>query len=171
MRYILLIVSLAFLNVSCAKEGPSHCEYEQGYVPHKKIKDKNVSFYKWEDRKDKESDEYITSLYLIYKNGNVATIQHKYCAMYNFEVDYLVADPKFPLKKANIGKLMAQYFTLYSVKKIKFTPSLDKVLGSDLEDYKYSGNENIEISLDHYPLTSAGTYRQVESFYIGIGGE
>ncbi len=90
--------------------------------------------------------------------------------MYNFEVSYLVADPDFSYSKENISDIMTQYFELYSVKNPSFTPTLNMILKNNLKDFKYSGNERIELILEQHPLTSAGTYRRLINFYVGIGG-
>ncbi len=170
MRYILLIILLNFTSILHANTEENSCTYKAGYIAHKQITEKNINFYKWVDRISKDNGEYITTLYITYDNGNTVTIEHKYCDMYNFEVSYFVADPDFSYSKENISGIMTQYFELYSVKKLSFTPTLDMILKNNLKDFKYSGNERVELIIEQHPLTSAGTYRRLINFYIGIGG-
>ncbi|VAW60916.1 hypothetical protein MNBD_GAMMA11-427, partial [hydrothermal vent metagenome] len=125
MQYALIIILLSFTSNLYANKGKNYCEYKKGFVAHKQITDKNVSSYHWDERISSESNEQITTLYLTYKNGDTAIIEHKYCIMYNFEVSYLVADPDFSNSQKNIGKLMAQLFKQYAAKKVIFTPSLE----------------------------------------------
>lgn len=51
-----------------------------------------------------EGREYVDTLYLNYKNGDVAIIEHKYCSLYNFTVSY-ISDDAQPVK--NISDLFS----------------------------------------------------------------
>jgi len=170
MRYVLLTLLLIFSSTLFATNSQSTCEYKKGFVTHKEIIDKDISSYSWNERLSSESNEQITTLHIIYKNGDIATIEHKYCTMYNFEVSYLVADPDFSNSQENISKLMAQYFNQYAIKKVEFTPSLETVLKNKIDDFNYSGNDNVELFIEQQPLKESSTYKYLITFYIGIGG-
>ncbi len=170
MRYIILTLLLIITSPLLAKSAENHCEYKKGFVAHKQITDKNVSNYHWDERISSESNEQITTLYLTYKNGDTAIIEHKYCIMYNFEVSYLVADPDFSDSQKNIGKLMAQIFKQYAVKKIIFTPPLENILKNKTYDFDFSGYNNVELFIEQQPLTKGSTFSHMITFYIGIGG-
>jgi hypothetical protein len=170
MRYILLTLLLIFSSTLFATNSQNACEYKKGLVTHTKIADKNINSYYWNERLSSESNEQITTLHIIYKNGDIATIEHKYCTMYNFEVSYLVADPDFSNSQENISKLMAQYFNHYAIKKVKFTPSLETILKNKMDDFSYSGNDNVELFIEQQSLKESSTYTHLITFYIGIGG-
>jgi hypothetical protein len=147
----------------------------------------NVATHYWESGIDKRSDEHLKTLHIIYKNGDHAVIQHKFCSMYNFEVVYLRNSQADYLDAASIAKIVNDLYTQYAAKKAKFSRPLVDIISTSLKkagfdidkdsavglpenDASYP-NARVEYSLDYKSLDEfSSIYSSVTKFYMGIGG-
>jgi hypothetical protein len=180
---ILILVPLGFA------QGQSSCVFPGSFVKQTlPVHLSEISAYNWEVGKDKRSDEFLKTLRILYKNGDHAVIQHKYCSMYNIEVVYLRNSQSSYLDEKSIAKTVAGLFEQYSVLKVKFSRPLADIVSSSLksggfdvdkdisiglpENQAEYQNNRVEYSIDYKTLDEfSSVYSSVIKFYVGVGGE
>lgn len=185
---LLNIVFLILAPLGIA-QGQSSCVFSSGFVKQTiPVNVSTISVNSWESGYDKRSDEHLKTLRILFKNGDHAVIQHKYCSMYNFEVVYLRNSQSSYLDEKSIAKIVAGLFEQYSVLKVKFTRPLADIISSSLKSGGFDvdkdmsiglpeseaeyENSRVEYSIDYKTLDEfSSVYSGVIKFYVGVGGE
>lgn len=138
------------------------------------------------EREDPTSGETIKSLTLSYPNGDVVVITHKYCEMYNFEVNYFRSSGLDAVDSAQVGRLFMKLFDAYSQVQADFTPGLDEIVAAALNEHMTVVHQGFSIGLsEDYVVDSPGVeyavgmkpigdvsseFESVINFYWGVGG-
>jgi hypothetical protein len=181
-----IILSFLFLSLTVAchaeKNSQHECQFGPSNIELTTPKADNIINSSWV--KDSDGYESIDRLYVNYKDGSVAIIEHKYCSMYNFEIAYYARDKS---SFADAEKIAATLGTLLSYSAIK-----DDTIGSALTDIKEklkgkkfnssqavtadvnesnSDNQQVEYSVSYLPLEDSSLHKAALFFYMGIGGE
>lgn len=141
----------------------------------------DVSNTFWQD--DKEERETIKRLYINYKDGSVAVIEHRFCSMYNFKVAYYEKDrSKLSTPDAIHNKIKALF--AYSANQDSplqeaietmtkelstknFTPNKDIITSYDDTNEKH---QRAEYSLRYFPIEHPSLHKAALIIYMGIGG-
>lgn len=141
----------------------------------------------WETGRDSRSGEHLKNLYLFFKNGDYAVIQHKYCSMYNFEVAYFRSGQAEDIDAAGVVKVVTELYENYAAKKATFKRPLADVVSASLKERGFDGDKNVSIGLPEgsakypnarvqYSLNYTSIYRESSiysgmiTFTMGIGG-
>lgn len=187
MKKLLIIFLLSMSSLACSADN-SKCSYSEDMIKQTAPQNAaNIAAYYWQSGLDKRSDEHLKTLHIIYKNGDHAVIQHKFCSMYNFEVIYLRNSQADYLDAGSIAKIASGLYTQYAAKKAKFSRPLDEIIltslkkaGFDVDKNSAVGlpendasypNARVEYSLDYKSLDEfSSIYSSVTKFYVGIGG-
>lgn len=188
MNKILLLSILMILPLGCYAE-PSKCALSEDTVKQTASQNAdNVAVTFWESGRDKRSGEQLKTLHIVYKNGDHAVIQHKYCSMYNFEVTYFRSRQNDDFDEIAVGKITASLYEQYSAKKPKFTQALGEIISSSLKNGGFDKKNDVRIGLPEESASyedarveysirykslyrSSSIYSSVTTLYIGIGGE
>lgn len=188
MNKILFVSILMILPLGCFAESPKCALSEDTVKPISSQKDDTVAVSFWESGRDKRSDEQLKTLHIVYKNGDHAVIQHKYCSMYNFEVTYFRNRQNDDFDEIAIGKITTALYEQYSAKRPKFTQALKEMISSSLKEGGFDKKKDVraglpeesasyedarvEYSIRYKSLNrSSSIYSSVTTLYIGIGGE
>jgi hypothetical protein len=186
-NYIIAILFLLTPLISCA--AGSDCSFPENIV--KQLPPQNsadIAMYYWESGRDKRSKEYLKTLHLVYKNGDHAVIQHKYCSMYNFEVVYQRSNQANDLDAATIARISTAIYTEYAAKKAVLARPLGEIIAMSFkqEDFNPGKSFSVEfpggdISYPNEPISLTLEYRYLDMFnsiyssmftlYMAIGGE
>jgi hypothetical protein len=188
MYKLLLLITAFSIPLACFAESDK-CAYPENSVREVPPgKSDAVVSYVWNTGKDKRSDETLKTLRILFKNGDHAVIQHKYCNMYNIEVVYLRNSQASYLDEKSIAKIVAGLFEQHSVLKVKFSKPLVKIVSSALKNGGFDvdkdmsiglpeseaeyENSRVEYSIDYKTLDEfSSVYSGVIKFYVGVGGE
>lgn len=186
-KSLFILISALLISTSIfADKDHNNCNYTKDFVKHTNIKDLNILSQSWKNTIDPDSDEYVTTHKIRYKNGNKAIIEHKFCEMYNYELNYFIADNKFKTTPKNIGKLVNKIYQQSTAVKIHFKIPLniaitDKLTHSGFSQSKLfdfelsvpdSGNQNIEQAISYTVIKKPSSkYKSKINYYLGVGGE
>lgn len=141
----------------------------------------------WESGRDSRSKGHLKTLYLFFKNGDYAVIQHRYCTTYNFNIAYFRSGQTDKLKAVDIAKTLSDLYESYAAKKATFKRPLTNLITTSLTESGFDGDKNISMGLPsggaEYPnehvdysvsytslYMSTSIYSSVSTFYLGIGG-
>ncbi|MBL4608033.1 MAG: hypothetical protein JKY01_09430 [Pseudomonadales bacterium] len=176
----------AALSVANENNPAPSCRYQKDYVDHQKTPESSdILTAKWISDVAPDSNEFRKTLFILYKNGDTATIEHKYCSIYNFEISYMAKDEQEKTLEhfsAVIQQLtQSAYFDLEfnpSVKLIiqqtlskTFNKSKPQSIGLPYSKAESSTNESVEYSVSYTPLGDIGSsYSYIVNFYVGVGG-
>lgn len=146
----------------------------------------DIAHYQWIEGRDVHSDEFVKALHLLYKNGDYAVIEHKYCSMYNFSLAYYRSAQAPALDAAGIGALTAEHFQHYARVKARFSKPLSDLIGAGLAQAGFPGATAIEhalptqaVDLDQsvdYMITfqdlsdATSIHSAMFGYYWGVGG-
>jgi hypothetical protein len=149
----------------------------------------DVGAYLWTSGSEKASGERFDTLHIVYKNGDHATIEHKYCTVYNFEINYFRNRQSNDLDATAIAKTVTHLFSQYhsAPMKVKFAKPLEEILAGTLKQQAFNKDKDFSRGLPHdtvaYPNSSveltlnyrslgefSSTYSSVTTFHLGIGG-
>lgn len=167
------------------KENPanqtSQCIYKKGFVDKIEILDDRIEKSFWLERPSGAKGN-TTSLFITYKNGDQLIIEHNYCMMYEFKVNFfpsINANTSPPDRKA-AAKLLASLFNQHSKIKVTFNPGFENVLFKNFESYPAAWNNydyhlekslNLELSVaEHNIKWDSMIFSKMYSLYVGIGG-
>lgn len=134
-------------------------------------------------QKSSEGSDNIDLLTLIFKDGSVAVIEHKYCSMYNFEVAYYTNNPA---QFENTEALSSTLKNLYNLSAIQ-DKSIDSAIGTMTNRLKEKGynseqaigtgfdsstknNQKAEFSISYQPLEDSSIHKAALFIYLGVGG-
>ena len=182
-QHLTLLSLLLITSMGCSSN--EACRYPEGTVKKNILAQQKVASSNWKTGVDKDSDEHLTQLTLVFTNGDIAVIEHKHCAMYNFELSYLHSSQSKKITTDSLAKLISELFD-YAAIQIEFSPSLEKTLSSELTNNKFSpsselsiglpddkalAEENIEYSISYTSALESNIFYGITSFYFAIGGQ
>lgn len=181
MRLVISLL-LAAITISCHAEKNSTCEFTSKNVKLVTPKGENIANSFWQ--KDVDGYEAIDRLYVNYKNGSVAVIEHKYCSMYNFEVAYYSNDKSEFSDIANLEKTLKGLVSAAAFSDKKIQSSITAMI-SRLEEKKFTANrpaatayddstensKRAEYSISYTPIEDSSLHKAALFVYMGIGGE
>ena len=188
MKQLIILVMVLYGPLACSTEN-TKCTYPAGIIkqgPPSNLS--SITSYTWDAGQDIRSDEHLRTLRILFKNGDHAVIQHKYCNMYNIEVIYFRNSQASYLDEATISKTVAGLFEQYSVIKVKFSTPLTDIISSSLKKNHFDTDKDISIglpeskatyktsrveySINYKPLDEFNSlYSSAVKFYVGVGGE
>lgn len=141
------------------------------------------SYYKSESV-DPSSEELVTTEFLVFPNGDQATVEQKYCDMYNLEISYLIKNiidsKQNQIALGNIEKILS---TLKP--SVKYKKTLNAIIEDTIAQYKIdtskgfsfglsadniSVNDSAEHQISLTPIKDSNLYSATYNYYIGIGG-
>src|SRR5690606_26806479 len=115
--------------------------------------------------------ESVDRLHIVYKNGSVAVVEHKYCSMYNFEIAYYVnkVDELSGIKE--LEKTLKRFFTYSAIQDVdiqkaisamtmRFTEKGFNADGALTTGYEGSTQDNkkAEYSLGYVPVEDSSIH-------------
>ena len=184
-----LSLTLLALTASWAcAAGESPCNNPADTV--KQLPPKNattIAHHFWESGRDKDSNEHLKTLYLFFKNGDYAVIQHKYCSMYNFDIAFFRSGQADKLNVADVAKIVTGLYESYAAKKVTFKRPLADIISTSLKERGFDRDKTISVGLPDDEIQhvnqrvdysvgytslymSTDIYSSVSTFYLGIGG-
>ena len=186
MNKMLITVLILVATSACAESG-SDCTYGDDFIKQEVAKDEaSVAFYRWETGHDRRSNERLKTLHIVYKNGDYAVVQHKYCSMYNFEVAYFRSKQADYLDSDSAGKLVADLYSRHAGKQVTLTSPLAGIVSAALKEEGFDGekdisvglpegevdyDESVEYSIGYQSLDDiSDIYTGAVTFYLGVGG-
>lgn len=181
-----IIISLLFfsLTVACHAEKSTEqdCQFNSSNINLITPKADNIIHSYWQ--KDTDGYESVDRLYVSYKDGSIATIEHKYCSMYNFEIAYYTSNKSSVSNIENLTRTLETIFSFTGIKddtinpaladikeKLqtkKFTPAQTITIGADESN---SDNQRVEYSISYMPIEDSSLHKAALFIYMGIGGE
>ena len=178
----LLIGLLYSFGVVCAAE--DGCRFESGFVTEPLTQNmESVAESTWLSSVDINTGETIKRLTVTYQNGDIAVVTHRYCEMYNFELNYFVAGSE-SLDPDSIARVIVNHYNAYAKLTAEFEEGLDQVIVRALEAEGLSEafsvglpegaiieSPGVEYSMGYQPLGEvSGEYGAAINFYWGVGG-
>lgn len=172
---------LILFSIGCTAE--ESCQFKNSFVKEDIPKNEKVSMSYWQTGKDRDSEETVKRLYLVYKNGDMAVIEHKYCEMYNFELSYFSDRYSNVESTKKIGELISSHM-IFSAIQPSFNKNLgliimrkleekgfktDKDLSVILPDDDVTFDEHVEYGMSYHPKME-GIISSGLNFYMSIGG-
>lgn len=180
MKNLVFILLLATSGHCFASQ---ECIFETKKLTFETPKSHDIVNTFWQDDRDKDSDESIKRLFISYKDGSFAILEHKYCLMYNFEAAYYLADKS---KLSSIKAIQAKTEQLLAYASIKDSNQHESIgeLISTLNGKKFNAERNItssaygfipaygdsEYSINYFPLGDVSVHQAAFFVYMGIGG-
>lgn len=186
LKNIFLISLILLMPTSVfAQKDKNGCKISKDFIKNNDTNDSSIHSQIWKNSIDPDSDEYLATQHIIYKNGDMAVIEHKYCSMYNYELAYFVADDNFKTTPKNIGNLIGKVYRQSIAIRPDFKKPVSVAIKENLEKLDFSsekpfskgldiadrGNKNIEQSINVIKLENHSTlYKYMFGYYIGIDG-
>lgn len=187
VRYLVLFVFLSIFSFCCNADDV-FCKYPKDYVSTKSsIVLDGVISSNWIVGVNADSGEYVKTLYLVFNNGDVAAVEHKYCEMHNVEINYIRHNNKdVPNISNEIGNKIDALFSSYTNFNGVFRRPLKEILKSALDTKFHTGkqfsielpngdvdvNDTVEYSIGYMPYDGIGSsFAYIANFYWGVGGE
>ena len=176
----------AALSVANENNPAPSCRYQKDYVDHQKTPESSdILTAKWISDVAPDSNEFRKTLFILYKNGDIATIEHKYCSMYNFKISYLEKDKQE--KTLEHFSAVIDQLTQSAHFDVAFNPSVKLIIQQALSKTfnkhksqsvglpdskaKSSKNENVEYMVSYTPLIYTGLgYSYIVDFWVAVGG-
>ena len=122
-----------------------------------------VAAYQWDTGHDKEyRNDQIQTLRILYKNGDIAVIQHTYCFAYGLEINYFRNRLADDLDAKAIATLMAGLYAQYfsAPQKVTFAKPLVESIASTFKEQKFDKKKSFEAELPEgnasYPKHKVG---------------
>ncbi len=171
----LLMAFLVLLVPLTAAAGKSDCAFPAGMVKQNPPPDaSHVAKFQWDAGQDKKgSSDHIQTLRILYKNGDHAVIQHKYCNGYRFEINYVRQTRSKDLDAGAIAEIIARLHSQYysAPQKVTFSmplggiitralnprnfDKLEDIITTSLEPRNFDRHRNVHVNLPegdaHYP--------------------
>lgn len=157
------------------------CKYTTKNLTFPNPTSKNIANIYWQDTK--EGYETIKRLYISYKDGSLALIEHKFCSMYNFEAAYYVKEKQEFEKISDIEKEIKSFFKYSSIQDNTLSEALEIMKANMIEkrfDFEkglftnhYDSNEHhqlAEFQIEYLPLVDTSFHDAALFIYMGIGG-
>ena len=181
---IIISLLLAAITMSChAEKNTDHkCTLTDKKINLITPTTKDIANSFWQ--KDVDGYESIDRLYINYKNGSVAIIEHKYCSMYNFEVAYYSKEKDDFSDIGNLTETLQGFFKLSAFSDKKMQSSINAMI-ERLKEKNYSPDTSVstayddstedskraEYSIGYVPIEDSSLHKGALFIYVGIGGE
>ncbi|WP_323814136.1 hypothetical protein [Cellvibrio sp. NN19] len=178
MKYLIFILSLVAAS-SCFAE--RKCEYTTKKLSFPNPTSAEVDNIFWQDAED--GYETIKRLYISYKDGSTAVIEHKFCSMYNFQIAYYTKDKESLKQPDQVYRKMKSLFGYASIKDDTLRDAIE-VFNKNLveEEYDYEKefftnhddsnekSQGAEFQLEYLPIEGPALHEAALFIYMGIGG-
>jgi hypothetical protein len=171
------------IAVYAEKQIALNCDYSSSVIAHLSALD-NASTISEVTGIDPDSHEKTITHSFKFDNGDMATIEQKYCSMYNFQLSYKIKKlnkDNFNQSLINIDNLIHSVQQDYHLKAplnviINMTMNqkkltLNSTFSYDIPPQAVSSTELVENSISFHPLKENDTYNAEIEFYFGLGGE
>lgn len=180
----LLVVLLLPFGAACANQQSDAviCNYSDKVKQHLAAPP-NAEVVEQRSGVDKDSGELTMTHIIKFENGDVATIEQKYCSMYNFSVVYKassMSEKSFNDSLRNIHKLIEGVEQDYHLKAplediVDMTMNQKKLSLQDDFDYGLpsqaaTSNSYVEHSIRYKPLADNQAADAEIRFYFALGG-
>ena len=178
MKTITLVLLATFSHFCLADY---ECDYSTKNLTFKTPESADIENTFWQD--DQEGYETVKRLYLTYKDGSIAVLEHKFCSVYNFEVLYYFSDRNLFSKTEEIQKKMNYFFSYASLIDTEQQEAIDSLIEhfnkNNFNPDKtmtrgYSGFApelgDSSYFLGYYPLGEISVHEAALRMYMGIGG-
>lgn len=181
---ILISFLLFSLTIACHAENESaqDCSFTSSNVHLVTPKADNIANTYWQ--KSTDGYESVDRLYVNYKDGSVAIIEHKYCSMYNFEVAYYTGKKSDVSSITSLAETIKTLLAYSGIKDDSINNALIELKGK-LEIKKFSAekpifaganqsnlkNQAVEYSLSYMPIEDSSLHKAALFVYMAIGGE
>lgn len=177
-------ILLAFINSACAQSAPPpSCTYSPKVISHFPPPE-NGEVLSEIMGVDPDSQEKTITHTFQYTNGDTATIEQKYCSMYNLHISYNIKtldDNNFDRSLSAIGNIIRDAQQDYQLKAplqaiVDMTMnqkklSINAAYEYDLPYQSVKSSENVEHSISFKPLEGDEPFEGNVTFYVGLGGE
>lgn len=183
LRIVFLTVLLTIVNVACGQSNDPHgCIYAAKVKYHLPALD-NASYLSEVKGVDRYGEETIT-YGIQFADGDQATLEQKFCEMYNFEVSYKIKKlnmKNFKNSLDNIEKLIRSVQQDYKLKHalrdiVEMTMnernlSISSAFKYGLPLQSVNSSESVEHSISFSPRKDKEPFDAEVIFYFGLGGE
>lgn len=183
MRIIISLLFFSFTVACHAEKGTEQdCQFKYSNINLITPKADNIINSYWQ--KDTDGYESVDRLYVSYKDGSTAIIEHKYCSMYNFEIAYYTSNKSSVSNIENLTHTLETMFSYAGIKddtinsaladmkeKLqikKFTPTQAIAVSADESN---SDNQRVDYSVSYMPIEDSSLHEAALFIYMGIGGE
>ena len=184
MKFIFIIFALLTLNCFAAeKPATNFRSFTRESLKFSTIKDPAIINRYWQHTQDPETEEFVDRLFIAYRNGDSAVIEHKYCLIYNFKASYYsTADEhtdniekldQLLLNLQDLNALAAKLSVIPNkkiiaeLKKVTFNPEKPSRVNFDASDKEAINNVTYSFSYD--PLGTLGMLGSMVSLYVAYG--
>lgn len=172
---------LLLLSIFCYAENSSlSCDITKETLNLSTPTADNIANTFWQEGHD--GYEKVNRLHILYKDGSVAVLEHKYCIMYNFEVAYYSSNALS--ESRDIVELFENFLTFSGAQDAsgkKAAAAINKRLDekgfnsgravATTYDGSTSNNQLVEYSISYQPLEDSSLHKSAVFIYLGIGGE
>lgn len=134
----------------------------------------------WQD--DKDGHETIKRLYITYKDGSLAVLEHRYCSVYNFEAAYYFGDKSKLANTKEFQKRAKLFFSYASVSDSSQQEAIATMI-KELNEKEFDKEKNAdagyngfdpqhgdtEYNIDYFPLDEVSVHEAALFVYMGLG--
>lgn len=183
---LLFVFSSLFISSCFASEestATNTCNFTRESIALSEPKDAAIINSYWQRTQDAETEEYVDRLFIAYKNGDAAVIEHKYCSIYNFKASYFSTNGEHTASVDKLDQLMINLQKLNALasklsvvpndrvidqlKKSTFDPEKPYRINFDAADK--AAENDVSYSFSYDPLGSLGILGSMVSLYVGYG--
>ncbi len=162
----------------------AQCKYTDASIVSHVKKEGSIVQYDSTRMPAKEGDERVLKEHLTLSNGDHVTIEQSYCYMYNYTLTYQLAGKKSPtslvqilpflekmISKSNVSQYLVQPFSEVVLDSLSMPQKmLTSPFSQGLPRRFTSTTENVEYSIEYWPLEGNTRFSAVFKVYIGIRG-
>ncbi|MES2675416.1 MAG: hypothetical protein V4660_14335 [Pseudomonadota bacterium] len=185
----IILIALALLTSSCfAAEKPAtsttnSCSFTKESLKFSALKDPAIINSYWQHTQDPETEEFVDRLFIAYRNGDSAVIEHKYCLIYNFKASYYSTAGEHTQSIEKLDQLLFNLQDLNALatklsvipnkkiiaelKKLTFNPEKPSRVNFNAADKEAVNDVTYSFSYD--PLGSLGMLGSMVSLYVAYG--
>lgn len=177
-----LLIALLTVSISLFCQAEETCDFQKKELELLSPQSTEVANSFWQQEID--SYETIDRLFINYKDGSIAVVEHKHCSMYNFEVAYYSASKNDFLNLTHLKETLNRLVDLSAVTDGATHKALDAMI-KNLEtegfrpdkkaesfwDGSTDRHQRAEYGMSYLPLDDSSLHKAALFFYMGIGGE
>ena len=179
MKPILFLI-LLLPSFTYAQKAPLNCKIAEKSLQFKTPTSSDITHTLWQE--SNEENETVRRLYITYKDGSVAVLEHKYCSTYNFEVAYYVGDKSKLSTTKEVQKKAESFFSYASLSDSSQHEAITTMIRT-LNERKFDAEKKIatgyrgfdpkhgdtEYSIDYFPLGDVSVHQAALFVYMGLG--
>jgi hypothetical protein len=183
MRLLISLLLLTLTAACHAEKGSTHtCSLTSDTLNFVTPTSDSIANTFWQ--KDVDGYESINRLHIMYKDGSVAVVEHKYCLMYNVEIAYYASTANELSDSKKLSEALKSFFNYSAVQDTSIQNAVSAIIkrfeekGFDADsalatahDDSTQDNKRAEYSVSYMPIEDSSLHRAALFIYIGIGGE